>query len=106
MMRLSLCYLAAALDPPHRIRVLLALAGVVLDVGVQLNLVLGQRAILSLRAEARSRLSCLYMALFFTGGAIGSALVSPVYVYGGWAAVSWLGLGFVAAAALLYATEL
>jgi len=45
------------------------------------------------------------MALFFTGGAIGSALVSPVFVYGGWTAVSWLGLGFVAAAALLYATE-
>jgi predicted MFS family arabinose efflux permease len=90
----------------HGSVVLLALAGVVLDIGVQLNLVLGQRAILSLRAEARRRLNGLYMALFFTGGAIGSALVSPVFVYGGWTAVSWLGLGLVAAAALLYATEL
>jgi len=89
----------------HGSVVLLALAGVVLDIGVQLNLVLGQRAILSLGAEARGRLNGLYMALFFTGGAIGSALVSPVFVYGGWTAVSWLGLGFVAAAALLYATE-
>ena len=89
----------------HGSVVLLALAGVVLDIGVQLNLVLGQRAILSLGAEARGRLNGLYMALFFTGGAIGSALVSPVYVYGGWAATSWLGLGFVATAALLYAAE-
>jgi hypothetical protein len=40
--------------------------------------VLGQRAIFSLGAEYRSRLNGLYMATFFVGGAIGSAL-------GGWA---------------------
>ncbi len=40
----------------------LVFAGILLDLGVQSNLVLGQRAIFALGAETRSRLNGLYMA--------------------------------------------
>jgi predicted MFS family arabinose efflux permease len=70
----------------------LAAAGIVLDFGVQTNLVVGQRAIFSLAPAIRSRLNGLYMASFFVGGAIGSALASPAYAIGGWRLVSWIGI--------------
>ncbi len=80
-------------------------AGILLDLGVQGNLVLGQRAIYAVGAEARSRLNGLYMALFFGGGAAGSAIASIAYTTGGFALVSWIGLAFPVAALLIYATE-
>ena len=83
----------------------LLVAGVLLDLGVQSNLVLGQRAIYALGAHARSRLNGIYMAIFFAGGALGSALASPATTAGGWALVSWIGVAIPAAALLLYATE-
>ena len=76
-------------------------AGVVLDLGVQANMVVGQRAIFGLGAEVRSRLNAVYMATFFAGGALGSALASPAQVHGGWTLVCAIGLGF-AAMALAY----
>ena len=85
--------------------VALLAAGVLLDLGVQSNLVLGQRAIYALGANARSRLNGLYMALFFGGGALGSAIASPAYAAGGFALVSWVGLAFSVTALLIYATE-
>ena len=83
----------------------LLFGGVLLDLGVQANLVLGQRAIYALGAHARSRLNGLYMALFFAGGAVGSAISSTTYLHGGWEAVSWVGMAFPAAAFLFYLTE-
>jgi len=80
-------------------------AGILLDLGVQANLVLGQRAIYALGANARSRLNGIYMALFFGGGAFGSAIASLAYTTGGFALVSWIGLAFPLAALLIYATE-
>ncbi|MFC0133410.1 hypothetical protein [Massilia eurypsychrophila] len=50
-------------------------ASIVLDMGVAANLVLGQRAIFALGAM-RSRLNGLFFALFFAGGALGSALAA------------------------------
>jgi predicted MFS family arabinose efflux permease len=85
--------------------VALATAGVLLDFGVQSNLVLGQRAIYALGAETRSRLNGIYMAIFFGGGAIGSAVASLAYARGGWVLVSRIGLAIPIAALLLYATE-
>ncbi len=79
--------------------------GVLLDLGVQANLVLGQRAIYSLGAHTRSRLNGLYMALFFAGGAVGSSISSYTYLHGGWALVSWVGMAFPAAAFVFYLTE-
>ncbi len=71
--------------------VLLALAGVVLDAGVQVNLVFGQRAIYTLAPEIRSRLNGVFMAIFFAGGAAGSALTSPVLAQFGWPGLCAIG---------------
>jgi predicted MFS family arabinose efflux permease len=67
--------------------------------------VLGQRAIYALGADTRSRLNGLYMAIFFAGGAAGSAIASLTFVRGGWELVSWVGLVFPVAALVFYATE-
>jgi predicted MFS family arabinose efflux permease len=69
----------------------LALAGVLLDAGVQANLIFSQRAIFALAPHMRSRLNGMFMAIFFAGGAVGSALVSPVFTHYGWAGICLLG---------------
>jgi predicted MFS family arabinose efflux permease len=84
----------------------LALASIVLDMGVAANLVLGQRTIFALGAEVRSRLNGLYMAIFFAGGAFGSALGGWVYAAHGWRGVLVAGLLFPLAGLALYLTEL
>lgn len=85
--------------------ILLVVAAIVLDMGVSANLVLSQRAIFSLGAEVRSRLNGLFMAIFFAGGAIGSALGGWAYAAGGWKAASWIGITLPALALIYYATE-
>ncbi|MCP2010622.1 MFS transporter [Duganella violaceipulchra] len=80
-------------------------AGILLDIGVQCNLVLGQRAIFALGEATRSRLNGLYMAIFFAGGALGSAITSAAYAAGGWDLVSWIGCAFPVLALLLYRSE-
>lgn len=84
---------------------LLVVAAILLDFGVAANLTLGQRAIFSLGAEFRSRLNGLYMATFFAGGAIGSALGGWSYAQGGWALASWIGFALPLAALIYSATE-
>ncbi|WP_414692858.1 MFS transporter [Pararhizobium sp.] len=84
---------------------LLTFAAILLDFGVTTNLVLGQRAIFVLGAEYRSRLNGLYMATFFAGGAIGSALGGWLYAEGGWWAASMLGLALPVSALLYSLTE-
>jgi predicted MFS family arabinose efflux permease len=69
----------------------LVFGAVVVDVGVQTNMILGQRAIYGLDAEARGRLNGLYVAILFAGGAVGSALVSVLYTQFGWAGVAVVG---------------
>ncbi|MDL2397630.1 MFS transporter [Rhizobium mayense] len=83
----------------------LTLSGILLDFGVQTNLVLGQRAIFALSAEHRSRLNGLYMATFFTGGALGSAIGGWAYATGGWNLASWIAVGFPVVALLIFLTE-
>lgn len=84
---------------------MLVLAAILLDMGVSANLVLGQRAIYSLGSETRGRLNGIYMATFFAGGAIGSALGGWSYAYGGWFLASILGFSMPIAALLYYFTE-
>lgn len=84
---------------------LLVLAGLLLDMGVQMNMVLGQRAIYSLGAETRSRMNAIYMAIFFLGGAAGSALAGYAFAVGGWEPVTWIGFAFPALGLLFYLTE-
>lgn len=80
---------------------MLVVASIVLDMGVAANLVLGQRAIFALGAEVRSRLNGLFFALFFAGGALGSALGGWVYAGYGWKAAMVLGAA-LPTLALLY----
>jgi predicted MFS family arabinose efflux permease len=84
---------------------LFAIAAIVLDMGVSGNLILGQRAIYSLGGEIRGRLNGLFMAVFFVGGALGSALGGWAYARGGWAWASVLGFAMPAMALLYYFTE-
>lgn len=84
---------------------LLVLAAILLDFGVTAHLVLGQRAIFSLGAELRSRLNGLFMATFFVGGAIGSALGGWAFAQGGWSLAMWIGLGLPVLAFAGYLTE-
>src|SRR5471030_547246 len=85
---------------------LLVIASIVLDMGVAANLVLGQRAIFSLGAEVRSRLNGIYFALFFAGGALGSALGGWVYASYGWHAALLTGMAFPGLALLYWVSEL
>ncbi|MFJ3389349.1 MFS transporter [Lysinibacillus sp. NPDC086135] len=85
--------------------VTLVVSAVLLDMGVSANLVLGQRAIFSLGAEFRSRLNGLYMAIFFGGGAIGSATGAWAYAMVGWKAAILIGIALPTIAMIYYATE-
>jgi len=85
--------------------VTLVVSAILLDMGVSANLVLGQRAIFSLGAEFRSRLNGLYMAIFFGGGAIGSAIGAWAYAMGGWKAAILIGIALPTIAMVYYATE-
>ena len=84
---------------------LLVVASIVLDMGVAANLVLGQRAIFNLGAEVRGRLNGIYFALFFAGGALGSALGGWVYASHGWRAALLTGMAFPGLAGLYWLTE-
>jgi predicted MFS family arabinose efflux permease len=84
---------------------LLVAAAILLDFGVSANMTLGQRAIFSLGAEYRGRINGIYMATFFVGGALGSAVGGWAFARGGWPLTSWIGLAFPIAALLYFATE-
>jgi predicted MFS family arabinose efflux permease len=84
---------------------LLVIASIVLDMGVAANLVLGQRAIFALGAEVRSRLNGIFFALFFAGGAVGSALGGWVYAHHGWNAALLAGMAFPAAGLVYWVSE-
>ena len=70
---------------------LLTIAAILLDYSVTTSLVLGQRAIFALGAEQRSRLNGLFIATFFVGGALGSAIGGWAYAQGGWPWASAIG---------------
>jgi predicted MFS family arabinose efflux permease len=89
---------------PLRLGALVA-AAILLDFGVTANLVLGQRALFTLAADIRSRLNGLYMAIFFMGGAVGSALGGWAYAVGGWSLCAWIGLGLPALTLVYWLTE-
>lgn len=84
---------------------LLVIVAILLDFGVSANLVLGQRVIFSAGAAQRGRYNAIYMATFFAGGAIGSALGGWAYAQGGWTQASWTALCFPLLALAYFATE-
>lgn len=78
----------------------LAVGVVVLDVGAQMTQVANQTRIFGLDASARSRLNTVYMVVYFTGAAAGSALSTVAWERWGWNGVCGLALGFVGLAAV------
>ena len=80
-------------------------AAVILDFAVSANLVFGQRAIYALGPERRSRLNGLYMAIFFAGGAIGSAVGGWSFAQFGWRGVSVVGVTLPLLALVYWSTE-
>ncbi|NWB98328.1 MFS transporter [Pseudomonas gingeri] len=90
MLFAALSFLPALVHPLYSV-IGLAVTGVVLDFCVQMNMVLGQRAIYALDANSRGRLNALYMTSIFIGGAFGSAIASSVYEHGGWMGIMLVG---------------
>jgi predicted MFS family arabinose efflux permease len=80
----------------------LAITGVLLDFAVQMNMVLGQRAVYALDPASRGRLNALYMTSIFIGGAIGSALASSLYEQAGWHGVVMVGAGLPLVALVVF----
>ncbi|WP_428311136.1 MFS transporter [Hydrocarboniphaga sp.] len=101
----ALAFVIAAIGAATTSVSLLLIAALLLDVGVSLNLVLGQRSLYALGDAIRSRLNALYMSLFFAGGAVGSALAGWAWARHGWNGVCVVGLAFALAALLYFATE-
>lgn len=90
MLLATLSFLPGLLVPGTGI-IGLALTGIMLDFAVQMNMVLGQRAIYTLDPASRGRLNALYMTSIFIGGAIGSAVASSLYGAGGWRLIAIIG---------------
>lgn len=78
------------------------IAGILLDAGVQANMIASQRAIYALPADIRSRLNAIYLAIFFFGGAIGSAVSGFALTHGGMTSVSIAGLALAACALAIF----
>jgi predicted MFS family arabinose efflux permease len=83
----------------------LVVAAIVIDSGMTVNFILGQRSIFITEPEYRSRLNGLYMAFFFLAGAAGSALGGWAHATGGWRCVSYLGVGLPVAGLLCWLGE-
>ncbi|MFJ9822152.1 MFS transporter [Streptomyces sp. NPDC101151] len=88
----------------HQI-VVLVLAAVLLDTAVQCSLIFGQHTIYQLDASARARITSVYIATFFLGGAVGSLAGTYAYHAGGWPALTLTAAAFPVLAALMWTTE-
>jgi predicted MFS family arabinose efflux permease len=77
---------------------------VMLDMGAQMTQVANQTRIFGLVPSARSRINTVYMTVYFTGAAIGSALATIAWVHWKWNGVCCLALGLIALAAVRHAT--
>jgi predicted MFS family arabinose efflux permease len=75
---------------------------VILDGGLQGWNISLQAIIQNLTDEARSRVTAIYIFLYFVGGSLGSITGSAVYQYSGFVAVAGCGLGGVALAMILH----
>ncbi len=84
---------------------LLVAAAILLDAGVTSHLVVSQRAIFALGAEFRSRLNGVFMATFFMGGALGSAVGGWAFAQGGWLLTSAFGIALPLLALACFSTE-
>ncbi|WP_263366581.1 MFS transporter [Edaphobacter bradus] len=81
----------------------LAIGVIILDMGAQMCQVANQTRIFGLVPSARSRLNTVYMTIYFSGAAIGSALATIAWVHLKWNGVCSLAVGFIALAFLYHA---
>lgn len=86
--------------------VALAVGVIVLDIGAQMTQVANQTRIFGLVPSARSRLNTVYMTVYFTGAAAGSALATVAWVHWRWNGVCYLALGLIGLAGIRHATGL
>ena len=90
---------------PTAFHIALLVVGVlVLDMGAQAVQIANQTRIFGLVPSARSRLNTVYMTIYFSGAAAGSALATIAWVHWKWDGVCGLALLFIALAALRHAT--
>jgi predicted MFS family arabinose efflux permease len=82
----------------------LVIGVVVLDMGAQMTQVANQTRIFGLVPSARSRLNTVYMTVYFTGAAAGSALATIAWVHWRWNGVCLLALSLIGLAAIAHAT--
>ncbi|HEV7974091.1 MFS transporter [Amycolatopsis sp.] len=83
--------------------VVLALAGILLDLAVQGHQVLSQQEIYGLRADARARINTVFMTTIFVGGALASAGSGLLYDAAGWTGVTLLGAALPAVGLVIWA---
>lgn len=83
--------------------IVLAFGVIVLDVGAQMCQVANQTRIFGLVPSARSRLNTVYMTMYFTGAAAGSALATKAWAHWQWNGVCGLAVGLIGLAALRHA---
>jgi predicted MFS family arabinose efflux permease len=101
MLLVLAAFLLCAFDLPLW---LLALMAILLDAGIQGNLITSQRIIYALDPAQRSRINSVFMATFFIGGAAGSS-VATALVASHWHWVIFVGAVLPALALLLFAGE-
>jgi predicted MFS family arabinose efflux permease len=77
---------------------LLALAGILLDLAVQGHQVFSQREIYGLRPDARARINTVFMSTVYVGGAVASAAAGGVHDAYGWPGATMLGAALPAVA--------
>ncbi len=73
--------------------IVLIIALLVFDFGVQSVQIANQAAVYSLDGDARSRLTTAYMVAYFAGGVLGSSIAAWLYQTGGWNLVCAAGVG-------------
>ncbi len=71
--------------------VLFVLSVLLLDCDTHTASLVTQQSVITIDAQARSRLNALYMAGMFGGGALGSAVGPWLFSHYGWGAAAWAG---------------
>jgi predicted MFS family arabinose efflux permease len=82
----------------------LAVGVLVLDIGAQMTQVANQTRIFGLVPSARSRINTVYMTVYFSGVAVGSALATIAWEHWKWNGVCCLAIGFIVLAGLRHTT--
>lgn len=100
---MGLSFVLMAVFPENLVAIIIGI--IVLDLGVQGNMILNQGAIYQIRPEARSRITTAYMTFYFLGGAAGSAGAAYLFEFAGWIGACSLGMVLGASGVLFWFEE-